>query len=84
MSCHDIPCAHSTWLTNNSISNIEVSQEGQERIMPVVSFETAGLHPAMLENIKLAGFTRITPIQSYVLPAIHSMFLCFPIRFDIG
>lgn len=42
--------------------------------MPVVSFETAGLHPAMLENIKLAGFTRITPIQSYVLSAIHSTY----------
>lgn len=33
-------------------------------------FEDAGLHPVMLENIKLCKYEVPTPIQAYVLPSI--------------
>ena len=35
-----------------------------------VQFEDAGLHPVMLENIKLCGYEVPTPIQAYVLPSV--------------
>lgn len=53
-----------------SIAEIEVIQESVTRINPVTSFETAGLHPVMLENVKLAGYQVPTPIQAYTLPAV--------------
>jgi superfamily II DNA/RNA helicase len=60
-----------TALMKCSISQIEVRQEGEQRIIPIKSFDTAGLHPVMLKNIKLAGFTVPTPIQQYSIPAVH-------------
>jgi ATP-dependent RNA helicase DDX3X len=50
---------------------IEVHQEGPTRIEPIASFKDAGLHPAMLRNIELAGYETPTPIQKYTLPSIH-------------
>ncbi len=52
------------------ITRITVTQEGLKRIDRVESFETAGLHPAMLNNIKLCGYHTPTPIQKYCIPAI--------------
>ncbi len=66
-------------LTIFSIAKIEVIQEGTIRIDPVTSFENAGLHPVMLENVKLAGYDFPTPIQQYTLPAIfkgHDIVAC--------
>lgn len=57
-------------LTLFSIASIHVTQEGVIKIDPCRRFEDAGLHPAMLENVKLAGYTVPTPIQMYCLPAI--------------
>lgn len=45
-------------------------QEGPERIDFVSKFADAGLHPAMLENVQLAGYTYPTPIQQFTVPAI--------------
>jgi ATP-dependent RNA helicase DDX3X len=47
-----------------------VVQEGTIRLQPVRKFEDAGLHPVMLENVKLAGYDVPTPIQQYCLPAV--------------
>ena len=33
-------------------------------------FDEAGLHPAMLNNVKLCGYKTPTPIQAYVLPSV--------------
>ena len=33
-------------------------------------FEDAGLHPIMMENIKLAAYDIPTPIQMYTIPAV--------------
>jgi len=52
------------------IACINVTQEGNVRIAPVRTFKDAGLHPAMLDNVGLAGYGAPTPIQQYTLPAI--------------
>jgi hypothetical protein len=44
--------------------------EGTVRIKPIRHFEDAGLHPVMLENVKLSGYNVPTPVQAYCLPAI--------------
>ncbi|KAH6620439.1 P-loop containing nucleoside triphosphate hydrolase protein [Boeremia exigua] len=48
----------------------EVNVEGPEKIQPVREFEDAGLHPVMLENVKLCQYNAPTPIQSYCIPAV--------------
>ncbi|KAK4102079.1 DEAD-domain-containing protein [Parathielavia hyrcaniae] len=55
----------------SKIASIEMYQEGPVRVDPIASFKDAGLHPAMLRNVELAGYTVPTPIQRYCLPAIH-------------
>ena len=40
------------------------------RITPIKSFDTAGLHPVMYENVRLCGYQTPTPIQRYCIPAI--------------
>jgi ATP-dependent RNA helicase DDX3X len=61
------------------IKEINVVQESVTKIQPVRSFDDAGLHPAMLENVKLAGYDVPTPVQAYCLPAIlkgHDVVAC--------
>lgn len=61
------------------IKEIDVIQEGTIKIRPARSFEEGGLHPAMLANVKLAGYDVPTPIQAYCLPAIlkgHDVVAC--------
>ncbi|KAL1611307.1 hypothetical protein SLS59_000025 [Nothophoma quercina] len=48
----------------------EVTVEGPEKILPVREFDDAGLHPVMLENVKLCQYNSPTPIQSYCIPAV--------------
>lgn len=52
------------------IEQIEVEQEGPTRIQPIRSFADAGLHPVMLENVKLMGYDFPTPIQKYTIPSL--------------
>ncbi|KAI0124745.1 P-loop containing nucleoside triphosphate hydrolase protein [Xylariales sp. AK1849] len=52
------------------IAMIDVMQEGLNRIEPIKSFATAGLHPAMVRNIDLCGYRTPTPIQRYCIPAV--------------
>ncbi|KAI1002352.1 ATP-dependent RNA helicase ded1 [Podosphaera aphanis] len=52
------------------LSTIKVVQEGETRILPIASFKNAGLHPVMMRNVELAGYTIPTPIQQYCLPAV--------------
>lgn len=47
-----------------------MNQEGPVQIEYVNSFEDAGLHPVMVENVKLAGYENPTPIQKYTIPSI--------------
>ncbi|OAR01146.1 hypothetical protein LLEC1_06088 [Akanthomyces lecanii] len=59
-----------TGLDFRRIESIEVKQEGPVKIDPINSFKDAGLHPVMLENVKLAGYDHPTPIQKFTIPAI--------------
>jgi ATP-dependent RNA helicase DDX3X len=52
------------------ITKLEVVQEGETRIEPIRKFENAGLHPAVLNNVQLAGYIIPTPIQQYTIPAV--------------
>ncbi|CAG8978345.1 hypothetical protein HYALB_00005931 [Hymenoscyphus albidus] len=52
------------------ITEINVVQESVIHIEPIRSFEDAGLHPVMLENVKLAGYVVPTPVQAYTFPAV--------------
>ncbi|EGX95029.1 DEAD/DEAH box RNA helicase, putative [Cordyceps militaris CM01] len=56
--------------TGLDFRRIEVKQEGPVQIVPIRSFDDAGLHPVMLDNVKLAGYDHPTPIQKYTIPAI--------------
>ncbi|KAH7037445.1 P-loop containing nucleoside triphosphate hydrolase protein [Microdochium trichocladiopsis] len=53
-----------------AIAEIKVEQVGVTKVDPVRSFDTAGLHPAMLKNVQLAGYRVPTPIQMWCIPAI--------------
>ncbi|MCJ1285908.1 hypothetical protein MMC26_005250 [Xylographa opegraphella] len=53
-------------------AEINVTMESEQTIKPILKFEDAGLHPIMLENVKLCGYANPTPIQGYCLPAILS------------
>ncbi|PSR93845.1 P-loop containing nucleoside triphosphate hydrolase protein [Coniella lustricola] len=55
----------------NSLVQIKLEQEGPVRIIPIMSFEAAGLHPAMAKNVELCGYKVPTPIQKYCIPAIN-------------
>lgn len=44
--------------------------EATERPDPIRSFDDAGLHPTMLENVKKCGYNIPTPIQAYTIPAV--------------
>ncbi|KAJ6789840.1 hypothetical protein PWT90_07048 [Aphanocladium album] len=61
-----------TGLDFRRIESIEVKQEGPVKVESIKSFKDAGLHPVMLENVLLAGYTHPTPIQKYTIPAIIS------------
>ncbi|TGO48122.1 hypothetical protein BOTNAR_0491g00020 [Botryotinia narcissicola] len=66
-------------LNFENITTLKVTQEGAVKIEPIRRFEDAGLHPVMLENIKLAGYHVPTPIQQYCLPAVkkdHDVVAC--------
>ncbi|KAJ4388357.1 hypothetical protein N0V85_007637 [Neurospora sp. IMI 360204] len=54
----------------SAIAELQLVQEGPTRVEPIDSFRAAGLHPAMLRNVELAGYDVPTPIQRYCVPAI--------------
>ncbi|KAF2674805.1 DEAD/DEAH box RNA helicase [Microthyrium microscopicum] len=52
------------------LNTLNVQIEGRGSVPPIKSFEDAGLHPVMLENLYLCGYKRPSPIQQAVIPAI--------------
>ena len=44
--------------------------DSETKIKPVRSFDDAGLHPVMMENLALCKYRVPTPIQAYTMPAI--------------
>jgi probable ATP-dependent RNA helicase DDX4 len=43
---------------------------GENVLRPIDSFETAGLRPFVLNNVKKSGYTKPTPVQKHALPVI--------------
>lgn len=39
---------------------------------PIMSFESSGLRPYLLENVVKSGYKKPTPIQKYAIPVIMS------------
>lgn len=54
----------------SAIAELQLVQEGPTRVEPIDTFKAAGLHPAMLRNVELAGYEVPTPIQRYCIPSI--------------
>lgn len=52
------------------LDDIEVKVTGENVPQPISSFESSGLRPHLIENIKKSGYTKPTPIQKYSIPII--------------
>ncbi|RAQ52197.1 DEAD/DEAH box RNA helicase [Aspergillus flavus] len=59
-----------TGLKIGNLQNIEVEAESRDRPNPIKSFDDAGLHPIVRENVKLCHYDIPTPIQAYAIPAV--------------
>ncbi|KAL7272663.1 hypothetical protein RUND412_004521 [Rhizina undulata] len=58
---------------------LKVTVDSEERVIPISTFAEAGLHPVMLDNIRLTKYQVPTPIQKYCIPAIlegHDLLSC--------
>ncbi|KAF2659304.1 P-loop containing nucleoside triphosphate hydrolase protein [Lophiostoma macrostomum CBS 122681] len=53
-----------------TLHGFDVDVKGVERPPPVRDFEHAGLHPALMANVKLCGYHSPTPIQMFTIPAV--------------
>ena len=52
------------------LTGIKVTVEGEDQPRPINQFQQAGLHPIVVENIRLCQYTVPTPVQAYVIPAV--------------
>ncbi|KAH0272045.1 DEAD/DEAH box RNA helicase, partial [Aureobasidium melanogenum] len=52
------------------IMNFKAIIDGPKQYKPIESFDSAGLHPQVLDNVKLCGYDQITVIQAYCVPII--------------
>ncbi|KAJ5918316.1 DEAD/DEAH box RNA helicase [Penicillium verhagenii] len=52
-------------------TGLQITCDSQTKVVPVTSWDDAGLHPVMRENIRLCLYDKPTDIQSYALPAIR-------------
>ncbi|XP_025989543.2 ATP-dependent RNA helicase vasa [Solenopsis invicta] len=56
----------------NKYDDIEVKVTGEGAPHPIQSFDQSGLRTILLENIKMSGYTKPTPVQKYAIPIIMS------------
>ncbi|XP_066249712.1 ATP-dependent RNA helicase vasa [Euwallacea similis] len=54
------------------LDEIEVKVTGENIPQPIVSFDSSGLRPHLLENVKKSGYNKPTPIQKYAIPIIKA------------
>lgn len=52
------------------LDEIEVNVSGEDVPPPINSFETSGLRPHLLDNVRKSGYKKPTPIQKYAIPII--------------
>ena len=53
----------------NPIKTVSVPPKARKSLL-TIKFDDAGLHPIMMENIRLCNYKTPTPIQAYSIPAI--------------
>ncbi|KAJ5816331.1 DEAD/DEAH box RNA helicase [Penicillium robsamsonii] len=54
----------------DELNSYEVNIESPNEIKAVTEWVNFGLHPVMLENIRLCGYEQPTAVQSYAIPAV--------------
>ncbi|KAK2757266.1 hypothetical protein FQN54_004780 [Arachnomyces sp. PD_36] len=62
--------ASRTGVKFDHLREIKVTAETTHQPAPIRSFDDAGLHPVVLNNIRLCGYQIPTPIQAYSIPAV--------------
>ncbi|OQE38631.1 hypothetical protein PENCOP_c008G08207 [Penicillium coprophilum] len=54
----------------DELNSYEVNIESPNEISAVTEWVNFGLHPVMLDNIRLCGYAQPTAVQSYAIPAV--------------
>ncbi|CAI7566357.1 unnamed protein product [Penicillium crustosum] len=54
----------------DELNSYKVNIESPNEIKAVTEWANFGLHPVMLENIRLCGYEQPTAVQSYAIPAV--------------
>ncbi|KAJ5124158.1 DEAD/DEAH box RNA helicase [Penicillium bovifimosum] len=54
----------------DELNSYKVNIESPNEIVAVTEWENLGLHPVMLQNIRLCGYAAPTAVQSYAIPAV--------------
>ncbi|KXG46145.1 uncharacterized protein PGRI_050010 [Penicillium griseofulvum] len=56
----------------DELNSYQVNIESPNEITAVTEWANFGLHPVMLENVRLCGYEQPTAVQSYAIPAVLS------------
>ncbi|KAL0096715.1 P-loop containing nucleoside triphosphate hydrolase protein [Phycomyces blakesleeanus] len=61
-----------TSLDFSKYESIPIRVERGEAPRPIVTFDAADLHPVMKDNVRLLGYAKPTPVQTYSIPIVTS------------
>lgn len=67
---HEDPDYHSSGIKFDNYDDIPVEASGKDVPEPLLEFDSPPLDALLLENIKLAGFNKPTPVQKYSVPIV--------------
>ncbi|CAL9737291.1 ATP-dependent RNA helicase Ded1p [Monosporozyma servazzii] len=68
----DDPSFQSSGINFDSYDDIPVEATGKDVPEPITEFTTPPLDEVLMENVRLARFTKPTPVQKYSIPIISS------------
>ncbi|KAJ5555042.1 DEAD/DEAH box RNA helicase [Penicillium sp. DV-2018c] len=54
----------------DELNSYKVNIESPNEIVAITEWKNLGLHPVMLENVRLCGYAAPTAVQSYAIPAV--------------
>ena len=67
---HEDPDYHSSGIKFDNYDDIPVDASGKDVPEPILDFSSPPLDELLMENIKLASFTKPTPVQKYSIPIV--------------
>ncbi|EHM99884.1 Dbp1p [Saccharomyces cerevisiae x Saccharomyces kudriavzevii VIN7] len=67
---HEDPDYHSSGIKFDNYDDIPVEASGKDVPEPLLEFNSPPLDALLMENIKLAGFNKPTPVQKYSIPIV--------------